>query len=59
MFAMFHKSQLLERANGTQLAESGIGQLAYDEQAVAFILTHAPVVSPKITLTSIDVIKFK
>jgi nicotinamidase-related amidase len=38
---------------------SGIGQVVYDEQAVAFILTHAPVVSPKITLTSIDMIKFK
>jgi nicotinamidase-related amidase len=38
---------------------SGIGQVVYDEQAVAFILTHAPVLSPKITLTSIDTIKFK
>jgi nicotinamidase-related amidase len=37
---------------------SGDGQVAYDEQAVAYILTHAPVVSPKITLTSIDMIKF-
>jgi nicotinamidase-related amidase len=38
---------------------SGNGQVVYDEQAVAFILTHAPVLSPKITLTSIDMIKFK
>jgi nicotinamidase-related amidase len=37
---------------------SGDGQIAYDEQAVAYILTHAPVVSAKITLTSIDMIKF-
>lgn len=37
---------------------SGDGQVAYDEQAVAYILTHAPIVSPKITLTSIDMIKF-
>jgi nicotinamidase-related amidase len=37
---------------------SGDGQIAYDEQAVAYILTHAPVVSPKITLTRIDMIKF-
>jgi nicotinamidase-related amidase len=38
---------------------SGNGQIVYDEQAVAFILTHAPVLSPKITLTSVDMIKFK
>jgi nicotinamidase-related amidase len=38
---------------------SGNGQVVYDEQAVAFILTHAPVLSPKITLTNIDMIKFK
>lgn len=37
---------------------SGDGQVAYDEQAVAFILTHAPVVSSKVTLTSVDMIKF-
>jgi nicotinamidase-related amidase len=37
---------------------SGNGQLAYIEQYVAFNLTSAPIVSPKITLTSIDMIKF-
>lgn len=38
---------------------SGDGELAaYTEQAVAFILTHAPAASPKITLTRIDMIKF-
>jgi len=37
---------------------SGDGQVLYDEQAVAFILTHAPVVSSKLTLTSTDMIKF-
>lgn len=37
---------------------SGDGQVAYDEQAVAYILTHAPVISSKITLTTIDMIKF-
>jgi nicotinamidase-related amidase len=37
---------------------SGDGQIAYDEQAVAYILTHAPIVSPKVTLTSVDMIKF-
>ncbi len=37
---------------------SGDGNIAYDEQAVAYILTHAPVLSAKITLTSIDMIKF-
>jgi nicotinamidase-related amidase len=38
---------------------SGDGQIGYDEQAVAYILTHAPVVSSKITLTRIDMIKFQ
>ena len=38
---------------------SGTGQVAYDEQAVAFTLTHAPIVSPHITLTRIDMIKFQ
>ena len=37
---------------------SGTGQIVYDEQAVAFTLTHAPIVSPKITLTRTDMIKF-
>jgi nicotinamidase-related amidase len=37
---------------------SGDGNVVYDEQAVAYILTHAPVLSSKITLTSIDMIKF-
>jgi len=37
---------------------SGTGQIVYDEQAVAYTLTHAPVLSPKITLTSVDLIKF-
>ena len=37
---------------------SGDGQVLYDEQAVAYILTHAPVVSSKVTLTSVDMIKF-
>ena len=37
---------------------SGDGQVLYDEQAVAFILTHAPGISSKITLTRIDMIKF-
>jgi nicotinamidase-related amidase len=38
---------------------SGEGELAqYSEQAVAFILTHAPAASPKITLTRIDMIRF-
>jgi nicotinamidase-related amidase len=37
---------------------SGTGQIVYDEQAVAYTLTHAPIVSPKITLTSVDMIKF-
>jgi nicotinamidase-related amidase len=37
---------------------SGTGQIVYDEQAVAYTLTHAPIVSPKVTLTSVDMIKF-
>jgi nicotinamidase-related amidase len=37
---------------------SGDAQIAYDEQAVIYILTHAPIVSSKITLTSIDMIQF-
>jgi nicotinamidase-related amidase len=37
---------------------SGDGQIGYDEQAVAYILTHAPVVSSKLTLTRIDMIQF-
>lgn len=37
---------------------SGNGQIPYIEQSVAYILTSAPVVSPKVTLTSIDMIKF-
>ena len=37
---------------------SGTGQIVYDEQAVAYTLTHAPVLSPKITLTNVDMIKF-
>jgi nicotinamidase-related amidase len=37
---------------------SGTGQIVYDEQAVAYTLTHAPILSPKITLTSVDMIKF-
>lgn len=37
---------------------SGNGDLRYDEQAVAIILTQAPILSPKVTLTSIDLIKF-
>lgn len=37
---------------------SGNGQIAFDEQAVAYILTSAPIVSPKITLTRTDMIKF-
>lgn len=37
---------------------SGDGQNAYIEQYVAFNLTSAPVVSPKITLTRIDMIEF-
>jgi nicotinamidase-related amidase len=37
---------------------SGDGQNAYIEQAVAYILSHAPILSPKITLTRTDMIKF-
>jgi nicotinamidase-related amidase len=37
---------------------SGNGQITFDEQAVAYLLTSAPIVSPKITLTRIDMIKF-
>lgn len=37
---------------------SGNGQITYIEQYVAYNLTSAPIVSPKITLTSIDMIKF-
>ena len=37
---------------------SGDGQNTYIEQYVAFNLTSAPVVSPKVTLTRIDMIKF-
>jgi nicotinamidase-related amidase len=38
---------------------SGNGQIVFDEQAVAYILTSAPVFSPKITLTRTDMIKFE
>ncbi len=37
---------------------SGDGQNTYIEQYVAYTLTIAPVISPKITLTRIDMIKF-
>ncbi len=37
---------------------SGEGQNTYIEQYVAYTLTVAPVISPKITLTRIDMIKF-
>ena len=37
---------------------SGDGDITYIEQAVAYILTHAPILSPKVTLTRIDMIKF-
>ncbi|HMF23377.1 MAG TPA: cysteine hydrolase family protein [Pseudolabrys sp.] len=37
---------------------SGNGQIAFDEQAVAYILTTAPIVSPKIALTRTDMINF-
>jgi len=37
---------------------SGDGQNTYTEQSVAYNLTSAPVVSSKITLTRIDMIKF-
>jgi hypothetical protein len=35
------------------------GSSAYEEQYVAYNFVHAPVVSSKITLTKIDMIKFK
>jgi len=38
---------------------SGVGQNPYIEQAVATILASAPVVSSKVTLTAIDMIKFR
>jgi nicotinamidase-related amidase len=37
---------------------SGNGQIAFDEQAVAYILASAPILSSKITLTRMDMIKF-
>jgi hypothetical protein len=37
---------------------SGDGQITYIEQYVAYHLSHAPIFSPKVTLTSIDMIKF-
>ena len=37
---------------------SAIGQNIYVEQYVAYNFTSAPIISPKITLTSIDMIKF-
>lgn len=37
---------------------SGNGQIAFDEQAVAYILTSAPILSSKITLTRTDMINF-
>ena len=37
---------------------SGNGQIVFDEQAVAYILSTAPIVSPKVTLTRTDMIKF-
>jgi nicotinamidase-related amidase len=37
---------------------SGDGDITFIEQAVAYILTHAPVLSPKVTLTKIDMMKF-
>ena len=37
---------------------SAEGENPYIEQAVAYILTHAPILSPKVTLTRIDMIKF-
>jgi nicotinamidase-related amidase len=37
---------------------SGNGEDMYAEQAVAYILTHAPIFSPKVTLTTVDMIKF-
>jgi nicotinamidase-related amidase len=38
---------------------SAIGPIPYTEQAVAYILSSAPVIAPKITLTRIDMIKFQ
>ena len=37
---------------------SGDGQDTYIEQYVAYNLTHAPILSPKVTLTRIDMISF-
>jgi len=37
---------------------STVAQDIYVEQYVAYNLTHAPVVSPKITLTRTDMISF-
>jgi nicotinamidase-related amidase len=37
---------------------SAVGQNIYVEQYVAYNFTSAPIISPKITLTSIDMIKF-
>ena len=37
---------------------SAVGEDAYVEQSVAYNLTRAPVVSPKVTLTRIDMINF-
>ena len=37
---------------------SAVGQNLYVEQYVAYNFTSAPIVSPKITLTSTDKIKF-
>jgi nicotinamidase-related amidase len=37
---------------------SGDRDITFIEQAVAYILTSAPIVSPKVTLTKIDMIKF-
>ena len=38
---------------------SAIGQIPYTEQAVAYILSSAPVVAPKVTRTRIGMIKFQ
>jgi nicotinamidase-related amidase len=38
---------------------SAIGPIPYTEQAVAYILSSAPVVAPKVTLTRTDMIKFQ
>jgi nicotinamidase-related amidase len=37
---------------------SAVGQNTYVEQYVAYNLTSAPIISPKVTLTRIDMIKF-